>query len=111
MLSGLVDIKEPWRFVSVYLSALLVTAVFQVGLFWSSTARGRWRLFAALLMVPAALMYGALIGEAVMRVVRGYPLKWLATATWLIAAAAYASQFLSLARRDGSPEVLGLGGG
>lgn len=71
----------------------------QVGLFWSASARGRHRLYAALLMVPCALLIGGLVGEAIMRVLRGYSLKVAATITWIGGMLLYVWQFSCLARR------------
>ena len=103
--SGLARVEEPrppW--LPLFLRALAVTAPLQVGLFWSATARGWQRLFAALLMVPSALLLGGLIGETFGRVARGYPLKALATTTWIAGAIVYAWQFYALARpRKGIP--------
>jgi len=99
VLTGLARVEEPrppW--LPLFLRALAVTVPLQVGLFWSSSARGWQRLFAALLMVPSALLLGSLIGEAVGRVARGYPLNALATTTWIAGAIVYAWQFYSLAR-------------
>jgi hypothetical protein len=99
VLAGLARVEESrppqlWLF----LRALAVTAPLQTGLFWSATARGWQRLFAALLMVPSALLLGGLIGETVGRVARGYPLKALATTTWIAGAIVYAWQFYALTR-------------
>ena len=91
----------------LFFRALAITAPLQAGLFWSATARGRQRLFAALLMVPSALLLGGLIGEVIVRLVRGYPLKVLPTATWIAGAVFYVWQFFFLAlprkRLEGGP--------
>lgn len=99
VLAGIARVEEPRPpFLPLFLRGLAVTAPLQVGLFWSSSARGWQRLFAALLMVPSALLLGSLIGETVVRVARGYPLKALATTTWIAGAIVYAWQFSALAR-------------
>lgn len=112
VIAGVSRGEDARPFVPLFLRALAVTAPLQAVLFWSPTARGWKRLFAALLMVPSALLLGGLIGEVIERVVRGYPLKVLPTTTWVGGAAVYVWQFFFLAfprkrpegAREGVPE-------
>lgn len=96
--------EEARPFFPLFFRALAITAPLQAGLFWSPTARGWNRLFAALLMVPSALLLGGLIGEVIGRVVRGYPLKVLPTTTWIAGAVVYVWQFCFLAFPRRRPE-------
>jgi hypothetical protein len=101
LLAGIAQ-DDPWAAppLATLVKALAVTSVLQAGLFWSATAKGIGRLFAGLLMVPTALILAGMIGEAVTRAARGYPLNVLAVAVSLGGEFLYFWQFLSLARRS-----------
>jgi hypothetical protein len=84
-----------------FLRAIAVTGVLQIGLFWAPGAARSWqRLLAAALMVPSVLLFGGLAGEAVMKVVRGFPLRLDAAAFSVAGLAIYVWQLWSLARRS-----------
>jgi hypothetical protein len=83
-----------------FLRALAVTGPLQIGLWWAPAARGWWRLVAAGLMVPSALLFGGLVGEAVTKVVRGFPLRLDAAACSVSGLAVYGWQLWRLARRS-----------
>lgn len=87
-------------FLPTFFKGLGVTAVFQVGLFWAPTARGWWRLLAAGLMVPAALIFAGMTGEVLQKILRGFPLHPLLTIVAVTGVAAYGWQFWSLAQRS-----------
>jgi hypothetical protein len=89
-------------FISTFARALAIALPLQAGLLWAPSARGWWRLCAAVLMIPGALLVGSLAGEQISRIVRGYPLNVAAAITFIGGAAVYAWQFWSLARRPRS---------
>jgi len=109
LLASLVHTGEPgsparMSYAETFLRALAITAVLQVGLFWAPDARGWQRLLAAALMLPSVLLFGGMAGEAVMKVVRGYPLRPAAAALSVAALVIYVWQFWSLAQRSGAAE-------
>lgn len=88
--------------ISTFARALAIALPLQAGLLWAPSARGWWRLCAAVLMIPGALLVGSLAGEQVSRLVRGYPPNVAAAITFIGGTAVYAWQFWSLARRPRS---------
>lgn len=90
--------SHPPPFLPTLLRALAVTGPLQVGLFWAPSVRGIRRIMAAVLMVPSALLFAGFAGEAIMKVVRGYPLRWDAAAVATAGVAIYAWQFWRIAR-------------
>lgn len=98
VVASTVTADEPNRpFAAVFLRALAVTAPLQIGLFWSATARGWNRLWAALLMVPSALLLSGFVGETIEKLLRGFPLKPFPTITWSGGALLYLRGFFALA--------------
>jgi hypothetical protein len=83
------------------LKAFAVTAALNAALFWAPAARGWWRLVAAALMLPAALILAGLAGETIMKIVRGRPLYLPGAITAVGGTLVYAWAFWLLARRDG----------
>jgi Co/Zn/Cd efflux system component len=80
--------------------ALTLGALFHAGLFWSTEAHRGWqRLVAAGAMLPSVLILAGMAGEAVTRVVRGYPLNYLTTVTAACGLIVYAAALWFLARR------------
>jgi hypothetical protein len=87
--------------VLTFLRGMAVTGALQIGLFWAPGASRGWqRVLAAALMVPSVLLFGGLAGEAVVKVVRGFPLRLEAAAFSVAGLAVYGWQLWSLARRS-----------
>ncbi len=80
--------------------ALTIGALFQVGLFWATSARG-WQLLVALAaMLPSALIFVGLAGEAVVRLTRGYAPNYLVAFTATCGVIVYAAAFWWMAREQ-----------
>lgn len=78
--------------------ALTIGALFQIGLFWAASARD-WQLLAAgAAMVPSALIFASLTGEAFMRVARGVPPNYVVAATAVCGVIVYAVAFWHVVR-------------
>jgi hypothetical protein len=80
--------------------ALTIGALFQLGLFWAADARG-WQLLAALAaMLPSALIFIGLAGEALVRLTRGYAPNYLVAFTAVCGVLVYAIAFWWIVREQ-----------
>jgi len=78
--------------------ALTIGALFQAGLFWAASARG-WQLLAALAaMLPSALIFVGLAGEALVRLTRGYAPNYLVAFTATCGVIVYVIAFWQVGR-------------
>ena len=80
--------------------ALTIGALFQVGLFCAAHVRG-WPLLVAVgAMLPSALIFIGLAGEAVVRLTRGYATNYLVAFTAVCGVIVYAVAFWCIAREQ-----------
>jgi hypothetical protein len=85
-------------FVVLLARALTIGALFQLGLFWAAHARG-WQLLVALAaMLPSALIFIGLAGEALVRLTRGYTPNTLVAFTAVCGVLVYAAAFWCIGR-------------
>jgi hypothetical protein len=78
--------------------ALLVGLVLQAGLLWAPSARGRWRIAAALLMIPSGCVLLLAAAEEVQLAMNGNAHELTVALTYIVGGLVYLWQFASLVR-------------
>jgi hypothetical protein len=93
-----IDEPQP-SLTAALLPAISIGALAQVGLFWAPSAKGRRRIYAALLMVPSAVLLGLSAREELSLMAGGHMHAPTVAFTYIGGVTIYAWQFVALLRR------------